>query len=60
MRALLQALKPAAPGVLYVAGLAALVVAGFLTAIVLGFVALGGALLVVGYMAEVNQSEVNQ
>lgn len=55
MKALLVALKPAAPGLLYVGGLAALVVAGFLFAVIAGFIALGVSLLVVGYMAEVNQ-----
>jgi hypothetical protein len=51
----LAALKPAAPGLLYVLGLAALVVAGFLFTVIAGFIALGASLLVVGYMAEVNQ-----
>jgi hypothetical protein len=51
----LAALKPAAPGGLYVGGLAAMVVAGFLFTVIAGFLALGVALLVVGYMAEVNQ-----
>lgn len=55
VRTLLTALKPAAPGLLYVGGLAALVVAGFLFTVIAGFVALGASLLVVGYMAEVNQ-----
>lgn len=55
MRKVLASLKPAAPGVFYVGGLGSLVVAGFLFAVIAGFIALGVALLAVGYMAEVNQ-----
>jgi hypothetical protein len=55
VRALFTALKPAAPGALYVGGLSALVVAGFLFTVIAGFIALGVSLMVVGYMAEVNQ-----
>ena len=55
MKALLTTLKPATPGLLYVGGLAALCVAGFLFTVIAGFVVLGVSLLVVGYMAEVNQ-----
>jgi hypothetical protein len=54
-RALFAALKPAAPGLLYVGGLASVVVAGFLFTVIAGFIALGVSLLAVGYMAEVNQ-----
>lgn len=55
MRKAFTALKPAAPAVLYVGGLGSLVTAGFLFAVIAGFIALGVALLAVGYMAEVNQ-----
>ena len=55
VKALFTALKPAAPGFLYVGGLAALVAAGFLFTVIAGFIALGVSLLAVGYMAEVNQ-----
>jgi membrane protein DedA with SNARE-associated domain len=53
--ALLRSLKPAAPALLYVAGMVPLVIAGFLFAAIAGCVALGVALIVLGYMAEVNQ-----
>jgi hypothetical protein len=55
VRALFTALKPAAPGALYVSGMSALVVAGFLFTVIAGCLALGVALLAIGYMAEVNQ-----
>lgn len=55
MKPLLTALKPAAPGLLYVGGMAAFVTAGFLLTVIAGFIALGVSLLAVGYMAEVNQ-----
>lgn len=54
MRLALLALKPAAPGLFAGAGLASLVAAGFVFCLLAGLIALGVALILVGYVLEAN------